>query len=557
MTFVLAGPGAVLVLAAALLTADPEPAKAIGEVETVYLGGKVFTADPARPWVEAIATRGDRIAAVGSRKDIEALAVAGTRRVELRGRTVIPGLNDAHHHFGSRPQGSVELEVPLSAPWADLAAAVDAAAKKAPSGMWIIGDIAPRAWFEKGATRASLDSVSDDHPVALGTLCGHGRLVNSVALARLHIGTAPPDPPGGWYERSGKSRTTTGRLLEAACFDFKRRLAESIDLDTHLRTMRDMVAADLRLGWTSIQTMSWLPLSTAVAVAEKAGSPLRIRVIRFPVNTADARNIRGSASPPPPPGSLVTVNGLKWFLEGAPCEKTSALRHPYGDGTVARLPYRPEVVRAILQEGVKQGQPLLFHAGGARAIEELFTAMESMPDIEWTHRRVRIEHGDELSPEMFARARRLGIVLVQNPEHLGVLPGMDIAAVKRFLGVQPSDVTQPMRTVLEAGIPLALGTDGSENPFRNILLASTHPSNPGEALTREQAVTAFTRGAAYAEFAEKEKGTLAPGMLADFVVLSRDVFTAPADQVPDIRSVLTIIGGKVAFDATAADAGVQ
>jgi predicted amidohydrolase YtcJ len=303
--------------------------------------------------------------------------------------------------------------------------------------------------------------------------------------------------------------------------------------------------------------MSWLPLSNIVAVAEKAGAPLRIRVIRFPVNTADARDIRGSAGPPPRPGSFVTVNGLKWFLEGAPCEETGAIRHPYGDGTVAKLPYAPEAVRAMLHDGVKQGQPLLFHAGGARAIEELFTAMESMPDVDWTQRRVRIEHGDELYPEMFPRARRLGIVLVQNPEHLDVPPGMDVAAVRRILGVQPGDVIQPMRSVLEAGIRFALGTDGAENPFRNILLASTHPLNPREALTREQAVTAFTRGAAYAEFAEKEKGTLAPGMLADFVVLSKDVFTAPADQVPDIRSVLTVIGGKVAFDATAADAGVQ
>jgi predicted amidohydrolase YtcJ len=169
--------------------------------------------------------------------------------VELRGRTVIPGLNDAHHHFGSKPQGSVELDVPPVAAWADLAAAVAAAAKKAPPGAWILGDIGLKAWFEKDATRASLDAVSGDHPVALGTLCGHGRVVSTAALTRLQIGTAPADLPGGWYERSGESRTTTGRLLEAACIDFKRRLAESIDLETHVRTMRDMVAADLRLGW--------------------------------------------------------------------------------------------------------------------------------------------------------------------------------------------------------------------------------------------------------------------------------------------------------------------
>ena len=156
---------------------------------------------------------------------------------------------------------------------------------------------------------------------------------------------------------------------------------------------------------------------------------------------------------------------------------------------------------------------------------------------------------------MFARAKRLGIVLVQDPFHLALPPGMPRTLLARAF---PRGPAQLLRSVVEAGIPFALGTDGPDDPALNILLAATNPNNPDEALTREQAVVAFTRGAAYAEFAEKEKGTLAPGMLADFVVLSKDIFTAPAADVPAIRPVLTVIGGKVAFDAAAPlDAGTH
>jgi hypothetical protein len=164
----------------------------------------------------------------------------------------------------------------------------------------------------------------------------------------------------------------------------------------------------------------------------------------------------------------------------------------------------------------------------------------------WSKRRVRIEHGDGIMPDLIARAKELGVIVVENPTHFTLRE----LFVKRF-GVDRTDQMQPLRSLLVAGIPVALGSDGPNNPYLNIMLASVYPGKPGEAITREQALTAYTLTSAYAEFAEKEKGSLEPGKLADLAVLSQDIFSVPAEDLPKTESVLTIVGGKIVYDAKA------
>src|SRR5246127_3132697 len=162
----------------------------------------------------------------------------------------------------------------------------------------------------------------------------------------------------------------------------------------------------------------------------------------------------------------------------------------------------------------------------------------------WGKRRVRMEHGDGILPDLIPRVRELGIVVVQNPTHFTLRDLM----VRRY-GIDRTDQLQPLRSLLDAGIPLALGSDGPNNPYLNIMLASTDPGRPREAITREQAVIAYTLTSAYAEFTEKDKGSLEPGKLADLAVLSQDIFTVPAGDLPKTESVLTMVGGKGVFDA--------
>jgi len=157
---------------------------------------------------------------------------------------------------------------------------------------------------------------------------------------------------------------------------------------------------------------------------------------------------------------------------------------------------------------------------------------------------VRFEHADALTPDLMPRARDLGIVVVQNPTHFAPSSlSPDLRGVSERLKLQS------FRSLLNAGIPLAIGSDGPTNPYLNIRFASTDPDRPEEAITREQAVSAYTLGSAYAEFAEKEKGSLVPGKLADLTVLSQDIFTIPASELPKTEAVLTFVGGKVVYDA--------
>jgi predicted amidohydrolase YtcJ len=184
---------------------------------------------------------------------------------------------------------------------------------------------------------------------------------------------------------------------------------------------------------------------------------------------------------------------------------------------------------------------------GDAAIGTVLDEMEALAPAErWRGRRTRIEHGDLLSPADLQRVRDLGVVVVQNATHLA-LPDLPQRVSPQLLAQ-----AQPLRSLVEAGIPLALGTDGiggTISPFLDIMLATLHPDRPSEALTREQAVTAYTAGSAYAEFEEHQKGRLTPGHLADLAVLSQDIFTVPFFLLPNTESVLTMVDGRIVWDA--------
>jgi predicted amidohydrolase YtcJ len=161
------------------------------------------------------------------------------------------------------------------------------------------------------------------------------------------------------------------------------------------------------------------------------------------------------------------------------------------------------------------------------------------PPEEWRKKRMRIEHGDGLHPDLIALAKDFGVVVVVNPTH--------VVAKALF----PKGPYMPVKSLLKAGVPIAIGSDGPMNPGLNIQLITTEPGNAAEGITREEAVDAYTRGAAFAEFAENEKGTIAAGKLADLAVLSQDIFRVPVDALPDTKSVLTLVDGKIAYDAGA------
>jgi predicted amidohydrolase YtcJ len=199
----------------------------------------------------------------------------------------------------------------------------------------------------------------------------------------------------------------------------------------------------------------------------------------------------------------------------------------------------------MLRETVARNDQSLLHAPGDKTIETVFKAMATVDPDEshWPSRRVRLEHGDGLLLDLIPVAKRLGVIVVQNPTHFD--PAMN-PVIARF---GPKSPYLPLRSLLATEIPLAIGSDGPMNPGLNIMFAIIHPLNPSEAITPQQAVAAYTRGSAYAELAEKEKGTLAAGKLADLAVLSQDIFKVPPEDLPKTSSLLTLVDGKIIYDA--------
>lgn len=312
-------------------------------------------------------------------------------------------------------------------------------------------------------------------------------------------------------------------------------------------TYRRFAAQATGLGITSVQLMgNALPIADVSKHLVDANTPIRWKVFRFPMRESGGDTIDSRSPLPPQPTPLIDVRGMKWILDGTPIERYAFMREPYRDAAAERGRVNFDAERLTQFVGWAYGteDPLAVHAVGDAAIDAYVSAVERAGRAEvWRAKRPRIEHGDMLSPDLLARIKPLGMVIVQNPLHF-MLGDLLVAR----LGTERMTTLQPMRSLLAQGIPLAIGADGPMNPFLNIMAAVTHPANPSEALTREQAVTAYTAGSAFAEFQEEQKGQLARGMLADLAILSADLFTVPVPQLPALHSVLTMIGGRIVHD---------
>jgi predicted amidohydrolase YtcJ len=513
--------------------------------DTILVNGKVFTANPAQPWAEAIAIRGDRIIAVGDTTAIAALAGDATRRIDVGGRTVIPGINDAHVHVGPQPP-SHTIAGPTEPTPQQIADALAIADQESAPGLPLEAQIRARVWDDPSIDRAWLDARVAGRAVTLSAYTGHGAILNSKALADAGITESIADPDGGRFVRDASGRLN-GRIEENALILVGRRLAATVEKDARPEFYRRFAIEALQFGITSVHLMAnALPHAEAVDAVVAAATPLRWRILRWPLHEAGGERQDGKAHLPPQPTPRIDARGMKWMLDGTPVERLAAVRQPYADrpAETGRLNYPADRIAMFVGWAYGSEDPLAVHAVGDRAIETYLAALEAAGRAEtWRAKRPRLEHGDMLMPDLIPRAKALGVVVVQNPAHLMIRDDM----VAR-LGPQRVQVVQPLKSLIDAGIPLALGSDGPLNPFLNILFATTHAVNPAEALSREQAVTAYTYGSAFAEFAERDKGRLVPGALADVAVLSADVFAIPPQQLPSIVSVLTLVGGQPAHD---------
>lgn len=513
--------------------------------DTVLLNGKVFTANDAQPWAQALAIAGDRVVAVGDSATIQALAGPSTRRLDLGGRTVVPGFNDAHQHIEITPPAT-DLVLPDEPTLVQVEAAIKTALASAPAGQLLRGIIGQTAWGDPAFSRDWLDRIAPTTPVWMTGFTGHGVLLNSAALALVDITESVTDVEGGRFGRDERGRLN-GRLEETAGEWAERLLTIKAGPAAAVSRYRAVAAEALGYGITTIQLIADpLPIADTSKRLVEANSPIRWKAYRFPMRQAGGETSDSRPTLPPQPTGRIDLRGMKWIIDGTPIERLAYMREPYADAPESRGRLNLPQSRIAEFVGWAYGSedPLLVHAIGDAAIDAYLTALEKTgrPEV-WRSKRPRLEHGDMLSDDLLARAKALGVVVVMNPLHF-MFPDVYLAR----LGPARKAWMQPLKTLLDRGIPLAIGSDGPMNPFMNVLWAATHATNPSQALTREQAVIAYTRGSAFAEFTERQKGQLAVGMLADLAVLSADLFTATPEQIGTITSVLTMVGGQPVHD---------
>lgn len=556
----------------ATLTSTPAAAFTLPTVPhlTVLRHGTIFTGDPAAPFAESIAILGDRVLVAGDDDLVALIALFASKRVELGGRAVIPGINDAHVHVVVPPGAYLNAPDFIPGPGPDLAAVqglLAGGAAQIPAGQWLFAFVGSAVSDDPAVERFALDAVTPHHPVALFAWSGHGIWLNTRALTVLGISPTEPDPFGGFWTRydSGNGEGSlappgllasgdliTGQAHEYAEFRVRKALLDQVPDPVLVGMYQGYAAAAARLGVTSIQDMAvGLTHHRATRVIAAANVGLRVRSMCFPL-ALDEPCRAGPIAP------RVTASGVKWISDGTPIERLAYLDGEYADrpgesGFFDLGDALPQILDAHLDEPAVSDQ-LLFHAVGDGAIGHILDALDAYTTgpahhrkNPWKARRTRIEHGDLLPMADIARVARLGVVIVQNPLHF-TLTGLYL---ERF-DAQTFNELEPMRSLLAAGVPLALGSDSigvPSNPYLDMFLAIIHPTRPSEGLTLVQAVTAYTRGSAFAEYAEQHKGRLVTGQLADLAVLSQDIFALPPTALPATTSVLTLVGGQVIWDA--------
>ena len=526
----------------------------------VLVHGRIHTLDPAVPDATALAVIGDRIAKVASDKEISALVGPGTRKIDLEGRTVIPGLIDAHLHLMGIGESVDQLDLRGITSLEEVVLRVSEAASRAAPGAWILG----RGWdqnlwaVQAFPTASVLDSVSGDHPAAFQRVDGHAIWANSKALEAAGIKRGMPDPRGGRILRDPGTGNPTGVLLD----DAMELILDKIPKPETAMKKRWVRLAGERLlasGITSVQDAGVNPedIDLYKAMVEEGSLPIRVYAMlgdsnrKLPDYFIQERVIGYG-------DRRFTFRALKVGVDGALGSRGAALLQPYSDDPrnsgISTMP--GEQLEEITRQALRRGFQVCVHAIGDRANRTVLDRFQSaLAAVPTPDPRLRIEHAQILSPADIPRFEKLGAIASMQPIHAT----SDMPWVPARLGPDRLAGAYAWKSLLDSSVHLAFGSDApveSFNPFKGLFAAVTRLDEkltpeggwlPEQRLSREEALRAYTLGSAYAAFEENEKGTLTPGKLADLLVLDRDYFEVPEGEIFQITPRMTLLGGKVVY----------
>ena len=526
--------------------------------DLIFIHGDIYTGSAGKR-AQALAVRDGRIVAVGSDAEIEKLKGQGTQVVDLGGHFVMPGFNDAHVHLANAGFEKLNVNLIGVRSLAEMQERIAARAKTTPAGEWITG----RGWDhtlwpdQKLPTRQDLDQVTGDHPAIFTRVDGHISVANSAALKFGGIGPSTADPVGGKIDRDAQG-APTGILRETAKDDLIAKLP--VPSAAQRRRAMELALADAaQWGITSAQDNSQWEDFLALEELERDGK-LMLRVVEWLPFNGSLELLQEHRAHHPQSDSMLHTSMLKGFMDGSLGSRTAAMLAPYADdpGNSGLARYEQPKLNQMAIERVRAGFQLGFHAIGDRAVElalQAFAAAEQDSKAPAQGFRFRVEHAQVTTPEQVKRFRELGAIASMQPNHLLT----DMRWAEAHLGKERAAHSYAWKEFLDAGVPLAFGTDypvEPVTPFRGLYAAVTRRSEdgkqeyfPAERLTIEQAIAAYTTGAAYAEFAEREKGMLQPGMLADFVVLDRDITKVEPAEILKTRVLRTVVGGKTVYES--------
>lgn len=530
--------------------------------DVVVLGARVHSMDRDDTVYEAIACRGDRVQAIGSRSEVEKFIGPETRVIEASGKVVVPGFNDAHVHFlsGGLQLSSVQLREAKTKE--EFVSRLRDFAATLPKGQWITGGDWDHENWPSGELpdREWIDSVTRDNPVMISRLDGHMALANSLALQLGGVTKDTADPDGGLIVRHAQTGEPTGILKDAAMSLVSRRIP-GLSFESRLRAAKAATDYAASLGVTSVQDMSGAG-DVDVYRALRQRAELKTRIYAFaPLpawkTSADA-GLKAAIG-----DDWIREGGLKGFADGSLGSTTALFFEPYLDSpTTSGLPgdemFPDGVMLQRVQAADRAGLQVVVHAIGDKANDQMLTIFDQVSRINGKRdRRFRIEHAQHLRMEDIPRFAEIGVIASMQPMHCA---DDGRWALKR-IGPERAKGTYAFRSLLDAGAILAFGSDwnvATLDPIQGIAAAVTrrtldgkNPDGwvPEQKITVEEAVRAYTVGSSRAEFAEQSKGTLQPGMLADLVILSQDIFTVPPEEITRTKVVTTIVGGNVVYEA--------
>ena len=563
----------VLLLWLSICAARGQEQPSMPKADAIFIHGNVYTgvaetsSFKSIKRAQAIAVRGDRIEAVGENADILKLKGPSTVVVELGGKFLMPGFNDAHAHLSAG--GAERLNVNLTGVRSleEFRDRIRAKVASAAPGDWIQGG----GWDENlwpvktVPTRWDVDEVSGDHPIFLQRVDGHIAVANTRALQRASITIASRDPKGGKIDRDSNGQPN-GILRETARTAVFNAIPEPTH-DKRRQGMESALAEAAQWGVTSVQdnSQSWEDFKVLEEI-EKDGK-LTARVSEWLPFDDSLDQLEVKRKQHPQSDSMLHTGMLKGFMDGSLGSHTAALLEPYADDpkNVGLPQYDPVKLTDMTKERVLAGYQIGFHAIGDKGTQ---MALDAFAEAEKAAKdkkikavnggedyRLRIEHAQVVTPLQIVKFRDLKVIASMQPCHLLT----DMRWAQARLGEKRAAHSYAWAEFLKRGATLAFGTDYPVEPitpFRGLYAATTRKSEngkdeyfPEQKIFMDQAIAAYTTGSAFAEFEEKQKGQLVPGMFADFVVLDRDITAVIPQKVLETKVLRTVVGGKTVYEA--------